>query len=364
VKAFIILGLIYSSIQVSFAEGPQSLIGLFKIDSSKVSGELNKANIFGLSLNLDFKHKLNQYIGINAHGGISLETGQSSEYVSGRSFKPKNSLNLKHGTIELTPLQFLKLELGALNQGYHNNPLFLTNTPFLGAREVLSFSYKQWTFEFDMIQAIPSNYSLSQRLGSIDEGSSRFFNEKLRAIGNGDALSLEFSLGLFAFDQLNSTIAYNSRLLGNSVSGVGPINNKFTQSYKGQNTDLVLTYKNFKYLNLSAEAAAHINQNAAKGKSTGYIVGPVLTSKTFENQFKLKLKTFKNEADATVSFYSSKFTGQTNRKGVSAGLSVDNKKLELEYGLDTYFTKPIISNPFQESETILNLSLRKSYDFL
>lgn len=363
-KAFIIFGLIFTFVQQVSAKEQRSLTGLFKLKGAQVSGEYNDANVFGLSLNLDFKHRLNDLIEINAKGGVSLETGESESKYSGRNFKPSNSLNLSHGFVEINPFNSLRLELGAINQSYHNNPLFLTSTAFVSAREVLSYKVNQWIFELDMIQGIPSNYSLSQKIGNVKEGSSRFFNEKIRVIGNGDTLSVEASIGHFAFDRLNSSIAYNSRLLGNTVSGIGTINNKFQQKYMGWNSDLNLKYKNISLVDVAIEAAVHNNVMAKAGKSMGYLIGPVFTSKSLENNYSFQLKTLKNEADSTVAYYSSKYTGQTNRKGLMTGLSVENKDTSLEYGINAYFTKPIESNLFQEKERIINLSLRKSYDFL
>ncbi len=363
-KAFIICGIFFSLIQQATANESRSLTGLFNLNGAKVSGNLNEANVFGLSVNLDFKHRLSSLIGLNANGGVSLETGESESKYSGRSFKPSNSLNLSHAFVEVNPLDYLRFEVGAINQSYHNNPLFLTSTAFVAAREVLSVEVDQWKFELDMIQGIPSNYSLSQRIGNVKEGSSRFFNEKIRVIGNGDTISVEASIGHFAFDRLNSSIAYNSRLLGNTVSGVGTINNKFQQKYVGWNSDFKVSYKRLRLVDVSLEAAAHKNEMAASGKNLGYLIGPVLTSKSLENNYSFEIKTLRNESDSTVAYYSSKYVGQTNREGVMAGLSVMNKAMSLQYGIDTYFTKPIESNSFQEKERIINLSLRKSYDFL
>lgn len=363
-KAFIIWGIIFSCIQQLSASEQRSLKGLFKLKGAQVSGVLNEANVFGLSVNLDFKHRLNRLIGINANGGVVLETGESESKYSSRNFKPSNSLSLKQAFVEINPLDNLRLELGAINQKYHNNPLFLTNTAFVSSREVLSYEINQWKFELDMIQGIPSNYSLSQRIGNVKEGSSRFFNEKIRIIGSGDLVELEASIGHFAFDRLNSSIAYNSRLLGNTVSGLGTINNKFQQKYVGWNSDLKVSYKDFSFFDLTMEAAAHRNEKASPGKNLGYLIGPVVTTKSLENKYTFKLKTLKNEADSTVAYYSSKYTGQTNREGLMTGLYVQNNSMGLEYGIDAYFTKPIEKNSFQQKERIINLSLRKSYDFL
>lgn len=363
-KAFILFGIIFSSLQFSIASESRSLTGQLKLNNSKVEGALNEATLFGLSLYLDFKHQLNDFINIKAIGGVSLETGESEDKYSGRTFRPTNSLGLKHASLEIRPFDLFSFEIGAINQSYHNNPLFLTNTAFVAAREILSYEVKNWTIEVDMIQAIPSNYSLSQKLENVEEGSSRFFNEKVRVIGAGDSIDFDASLGHFAFDKLNSSIAYNSRLLGNTVSGVGAVNNKFQKKYLGWNGDLSVSYKDMKFVNVSFEAAVHKNQKADAGKGRGYLFGPVFTSKTFENKFRFALKVLRNEADSTVAYYSSKYTGQTNREGLLAGISVFNKAMELEYGVDTYFTKPIDSNSFQEEEKIINFSLRKSYDFL
>lgn len=364
VKAFIILTFTLSLMQLAYSSDRPVLTGLFQLKSAQVSGKLEEANIFGLSLGLDFSHQLSKLIAVKARGGASLETGESESVYTGRSFEAGNSLFLEEALVALSPIEAVRLELGAINQGLHNNPLFLTNTPFVAVREIFSLPLDNWTLQLDMIQGIPSNYSLSKRLGNVEEGSSRFFNEKIRVIAKGKSASMNASFGHFAFDRLNSSIAYNSRLLGNSVSGVGSVNNKFRQGYAGWNGDLGFSYHKLSYVEISLESAFHSNERASAGKKLGYIIGPKISTKNLENNISFRFKSFKNEADSTVAFYSSKYTGQTNRKGLLAGLEVENKKMNLSYGADAYLTRPIEANPFQEKERIIKLSLRKSYDFL
>lgn len=362
-RALLLIGVAVLGIQFGFAATPYQMSGLLGLKGSQVAGELDEANIFGVDLDIQFSHRLNDYLGIEALGGLTLETGESESVYSGRTFKPKNSMNLGHAYVEVNPFKNLALEFGAINQKYHNNPLFLTSTAFVSAREVLSIKLNQWTFELDMIQGIPSNYTLSQKLGNVEEGSSRFFNEKIRVKGEGNVLSMEASVGHFAFDKLNSSVAYASRLLGNTVSGIGSANNRFQNSFVGWNSDVKLSYHDLSFMDISLVGAGHINEKAQSGKNTGLLFGTVLTTKGFDNNVSFSFKNFRNEADSTVAFYSSKYSGQTNRKGMMLGFKVIDSESQLTYGIDSYFTTPIEENPFQEKERIINLSLRKAYDF-
>ena len=219
-----------------------------------------------------------------------------------------------------------------------------------------------WTIELDLLQSIPSNHTLSRRLGSVNEGSSRFFNEKVRVKGEGNVASLEASLGHFAFDQLSSSVAYESRLLGNTVNGFKNINNKFKYSFVGWNGDFSVDLKSIPGITMTLDSVWHLNTNAPNGKNLGYKAGPSIAWELNNIVYKLGIDTFENQSDSTIAYYSSKSYGHVNRKGNALSLNVSDNKNELSYGFKAVQADLIETVPLQAEDRILSIFLRKSYE--
>ncbi len=332
------------------------------LSGDHVSGTMNEARTFGLSTSLDFKQAIYSNFEIDVRGGFSLETGSSETVYGAGSFKPTNTPYLGHAEMIYRPIEFATLKAGAINQSYHNNPLFITSTPFIGAQEVFEYKISNWTIQLDLIQSIPSNYTLSRRLGTVSEGSARFFNEKLRVKGEGNLVSINASVGHFAFDELSPSVAYESRLLGNSVSGIGSLNNKFKYSFVGWNGDLNLDIMAISGTTISLNSAFHLNSNAPDGKNLGYKIGPTVAYEFNNKIFKAGIETFRNESDSTVAYYASKSYGHVNREGNAINLNIEDLNNGLQYGAKAVQADPIINTPYQSDERILSIFLRKSYE--
>lgn len=327
-----------------------------------VSGSLNEARTFGISTGIDFKQSIYSNFDLDINGGFSLETGSSETVYGVGTFKPTNSLYLGHAEIIYKPFAFTTLKAGAINQNYHNNPLFITSTPFIGAREIFEYKIANWTIQLDLLQSIPSNHSLSSRLGTVKEGSSRFFNEKIRVIGEGNLASVNASVGHFAFDQLSPSVAYESRLLGNTVSGFKDLNNKFKYSFVGWNGDLSVDIKAISGITISMDSAWHLNTNAPDGKNLGYKIGPGISWEINNRTFDVAIETFENQSDSTVAYYASKTYGHVNRKGNAIHFDVNDTSNGLSYGAKAVQADPIEVDPLQAEERIISIFLRKSYE--
>lgn len=352
---------------IGFFQSAQAIEGMslstdVGLSGDHVSGKLNEARTFGLSTGINFQQSIYSNFDLDINGGLSLETGSSETVYGVGAFKPTNTLFLGHAELIYRPFALTTLKAGAINQKYHDNPLFITSTPFIGVREIFSYKIANWTIELDFLQSIPSNHTLSRRLGSVSEGSARFFNEKLRVKGEGNVASLEASIGHFAFDQLSSSVAYESRLLGNTVSGFKNLNNKFKYSFVGWNGDLAVDLKTTPGITLTLESAWHLNSNAPDGKNLGYKVGPSVSWETSNRVFQLGVETFENQSDSTVAYYSSKSYGHVNRKGNAFSFNVNDNTTELSYGLKAVQADPIEIDPLQSEERILSIFLRKSYE--
>lgn len=334
------------------------------LGGDSVSGRLNEAQIVGVSSSLKFTHQTSENIKLVANGGISLETGSSETVYGVGTYRATNTLFLHQAGLDWRATNWLNLEVGAINQSLHRNPIFITSTPFVSARQNLHFGANGLKAELEMIQAIPSNHTLSQRLGEVDEGSARFFSERLRLSSDQNDYYATVSVGHFAFDRLSSSVAHESRLLGNTVSGEGQLNNQFIYDYQGWNTDLHFVYKGWGPYNLGVSANGIINTAAASDRNRGYRIAPEVGRHFNWGLATLSFEVFRSEADSTVAYYASKFYGNANRQGQASTLTLENSRDDYQLGLRWARAENITATPFQDDETILGLFMRKSYDIL
>lgn len=355
----LILLVIYAS---GVSAKDKRLNGSFSLIGEKVTGEVNEAQIFGVKTSLTYQQRLLKRLSMKVGASLSLETGNSETLLGLGSYKPSNSISLSEAELRFKANQKVELRAGALNQRYHKNPLMMTSTPFIGAREILSHQYRQWTFQLDLLQSIPSNQNLSRRLGGVSEGSAAFFNEKIRAKAKGDLFDFQASVGHFAFDQLNSDVAYQSRLLGNTVSGVGSVNNRFVYSFVGWNGDLSLKYKGLSNIHLTFDSAWQFNTKAPDGRNLAYMLSPGLKWGKNKRLYKFSLAYFENQSDSSVAYYSSKVFGHMNRTGGLFNVEVEDRTYQLNYGFRGVRTNPIVETPFQNEETIFSVFMGKDYE--
>ena len=344
-----------------------SLAADFGLEGHQVSGKANEANVFGASGALDFTHQTSKTLQLQARGGFKLEEGTSETIFpdqAGASFQPKSSLFLDYAEVNYGPTTWLKIKAGAINQEYHQNSLFLTDTPFVGARETLNYGQGPYELNFHLLQSLPSNHTLSQRLGEVQQGSSRFYSETVELKINDANHQGHVSAGHFAYDQLSPSIAYNSRLLGNSVDGLGKENNQFLYNYMGWNTTVSYLYKGLGRHLIGGYGSYHINTSAPEGRNVGRKLGVRYGYLFSAGTLNLELEGFENQSDSTVAYYADKTYGFVNREGFGAKVSFDNIRDDYELEAKAIQTSPILESPLQEEETIISISLRKTYDIL
>lgn len=318
------------------------------IDSTQV-----ESRVVGLYLRLNSNYQLNPTIDFKLTAGALLETGTDrSLWVS--EFSPDQQVVLEEASFNWTPFQFFELNLGALDQGSYDLPTLLESNAFAGVRETFKLGLGEGRIlELSSQQALPSNQTLSNRLGNVESGTPKFFLHRLALGLGGDLLALKLYAGLFEYRDLSEGVAQQSRFLGNTVTGISASNARFTYSYKGQFYGGELAW----YVNdqLSFKVKGHIIENSD---------APDLRSKAryaeggFTYQaLTLVLASFRLESDASVAFYNSKAFGHNNREGHLAKLGHNSKLARFEL---TYARSDIISaGPYQGEQTYIALGLSK-----
>ncbi len=340
------LGAIEKNEALNYSLGTHSFA--HAVDSTQV-----ESRVVGLYLRLNSTYQLTPTMKFKLDAGALLETGTDrSLWVS--EFSPDQQVVLEEASFNWSPFQYFELNLGALNQVGHDLPTLVADNAFAGVRETFKLGLGEGrSLELSSQQALPSNQTLSNRLGSVESGTPKFFLHRVALKLDGDLLALKLYAGLFEFQDLSEGVAQQSRFLGNTVTGISASNARFTYSYKGQFFGGELKWYLSDQMNFKLKGHLLENADAPELRSKArYAEGAF----TYQN-LTFRLASFRLESDATVAFYNSKVFGHNNREGLLAGLGYKAQIASFDL---TYAKSDIISaGPYQGEQTYIAASLSK-----
>lgn len=315
-----------------------------------------ESRVFGSYTGLTLAHVLGPTLKAKTKANIILETGSNNSLFIDE-FAPDQGVFLDEANLTWTPFDFLSLVVGANNESSHKSPLLLTSTPFMGARERVQFNFNEsYSFFIEMEQSIPSNTTLANRVGSVEEGTPTFFIETVGLDLKGDLIGLSLYVSQFSFNRLSNGVAHRSRFLGNTVTGSGADNASFLYKFQGKNIyfDLAILEDAFFGLNFSGQYL--FNDEGPNGRNTG-MMGKVemhFSPIGIYGQFA------KNESDSSPAFYNSKALGHNNKESLTFGIFGKFPKDEIEF--DVYYSdqKLIEANIYQDDRKIVGFDIKKS----
>jgi len=323
--------------------------------------------IFNTTFNGVFQYKF--YDELRFYGAFSavFQTGNAQSRFGDLS--PRTGLFVSDSYFLISPFNssssdFFTIELGALSQGRTiNNNVLISGNSFPGVSEVLRFKTNDFSFVLRAQQLIPysqvENADLSER-----EPTPTFLTESLKLVWDTENLRASATGGFYSYSKLPSTVADQSRVLGNSVIG-DRINADFEYDFKGWfanfnfNTFLSPTlFFKFKALLVeNLEAPERLNRGHDFSASLLYMntkfwIGP------YGGVFSL-------EPDVSPAFYNASVFGNNNRDGWYAGLNIflrepTRMKLKLEY-VDAKLLNP---GALQENQKSIVLTLQTHFEQL
>lgn len=320
--------------------------------AQSVAGERSESQLAGTSLSLLASHQLNSQFHVQLDAALKLENG-SHKSLDIAEHSPKQQVLLRSAFVNYRPADWFILQAGSLDQHHFKSPLFITSTAFVAARETLKLTASQHAFYLTIQQAIPNNQNLSERLGSIDQGTPSLFTETVGHRFNGDLFNSELALTSFGFRNLSNSVAHQSRFMGNSVVGIGQDSAEFNYKYRGFNAQLELWMALPNYWSLSLQGHWTKNKKAPEERSTAQWAQLSLNTQkwSFRGQY------FRSESDASVAFYNNKHLGHNNVEG--HGLGLEFRSAWGHLGLDAIQTKPLRRNIFQDKATIVVVELNQ-----
>ncbi|MGB0452131.1 MAG: hypothetical protein ACPGJV_00340 [Bacteriovoracaceae bacterium] len=314
-----------------------------------------KKRVLSLVPELKLLYKIDEDLHFKAYVGANLEAGSNdSLYID--EFAPENEVFIKEGKLKYSPFQFIALDFGILNQAQYQSPLFLSDIGFAGVQENLYFKFSNFFLKFHFQQSIPSNQTLSTRIGEVDEGTPRLYSETVSLGFKTDTTFLSVSYTHFAFNNLAGSVAYQSRFMGNSVSGTGLEGANFLYSFKGHSSNINFKLK-MNIFRLWAYGQYTHNDEAPTSRSDGYLGGLVIGTTSFQGL----VESYRNETDVVPAYYNSSFYGHNNYEGRVFGLKIHNLPKLLEFKFRYIQSSLIEDNLYQADFDAYRLDITKSF---
>lgn len=324
-----------------------------QLKSTVVSDKLAKTKKVGLSVLLDSKYIINNYLKSSAILGANLENGShSSVYISEHA--PDKEWKLNEAILNFSPIEFINIEAGAINQGHYNSPLLVSSSAFMGASEQVKLKFlESYSVSLKSQQAIPNNKNLADRVGNVHEGTPRLDIHSATIELGGDVLSTSLTYSLFKFSNLSSGVAYQSGFVGNSIFAGGTNNSRFAYDFEGSNIAGNFKWNYDGLFNLGANFQYLYNDKAPDSRNSGLLIKGFLEYSNFGVSF----SHFKNESDSSPAYYNSGMYGHNNKEGLGTEVNykLDNKT---DLAFSWFQSEPILSNSFQSTSDTLSFSLK------
>lgn len=344
----------------SIAQASWNFEGDTAIYGQNIEGDRARSTLAGLSLSIGTEKKFFKTLTLDAKVGAIFETG-SNQSIDSDEFAPDQQVVLHRAEVRFEPIKYFFVEFGALSRKGQTAPLFLNHSVFAGIREGFKYAFDEYYSIYLMAeQSIPNNQTLSERLGSVDQGTPQLMMETIGADLDGDLVALYFKFSHFRFQELSSGLANQSRFFGNSATGIGPDGVDFDFKFDGYHSQLKLVGFMDEEMQLSLDAQYTWNNQTPDSRSAAWWSELALQF----GLFKFGLGVYRAESDATIAFYQDPLFGHSNRKGyhLNFGMNeIGEEKRSLI--VQVVKTKEIEENAFQAPQTSIFLKVNQPFSF-
>jgi hypothetical protein len=338
--------------------------GTFGFIANSYSNGVDQSLGTGFGFDGVLRHELSSGLYMNIDASALTSVGYS-QIVYVNAAAPAASLMLNEASLEFQPVHLFKLRAGALNQSAYNDPIFLNSIAFPGAEETLKFDFDKFSLAFQSEQAIPTS-STTAPVETQTYGVPSFFLSRVEMSSRGrTGLLGSAHVGYFAFNNLPAEVAQESRLLGNTVSGLGVQGAQFAYNYAGYESGV-----NLRFVTAGSSLTPMVYGNwvnnlqvpasMGQGLLGGVGLGMQLTGDlTLTPRFEL----FELDSDSSPAFYNVTMYGHNNYAGESAVISLAFAKSKINVDARFSAGQLIDPSPFQTNFVLVGLNLSKGYDF-
>lgn len=279
---------------------------------------------------------------------------------------PPQSFVLYEAWSEATPVDFLAIRVGAINQADMDNEVLIGDSSFPGVAEKFTFGGDLLSAEIRAQQTVPTSTTLSTNAVDV-EPMPTFFTESIYLKTNPVPQFEARVYGThFRFNDLGTVVAASGEFRGNTVNEAGPNSTRFRYQFEGAvlggggRVDLsrkVALVADYQYLQNFLAPETRNRGQAAYLQFQVRVPGEIT--------LKPRGDIFFMEADAAPAYWLESFYGaQTNRTGWAAELGADFGRQKFSTIARFMSFEPLTRNSYQSAEQLFFVGFRSRHDLL
>lgn len=330
-----------------------------RLSGTEIKDDQSQAKMVDLRTEIKAKYLLSSSLYLDIQPSLRLQAGQTQS-IDGAD-KPESKIYLYQAAAHYRPASSFRTSAGALNQRYMHTGLLVDAIAFPAARAEALFKTANTKSILAIESAIPTSTSLSTSSKEL-EATPSLNSAMIKTSWESDSqVEAKISLGYFAYNNIPSTIAQKSSLLGNEINKISEANFAFVYKFEGIEAATELQIPLSSYIDLIAGAEYLINQKAPSdlNKATVYF-SRVSIHLSKNKDFILGGSYFTVAPESAVSYFNAS-AYETNRIGYSSEASLAFKKEGFSLGLKYTDAEVMYSNAFQSREKTLLLKLETFY---
>ncbi len=301
---------------------------------------------------LKFDYKFNTWIRAHIEPEAEFFSSRVQERYDNGTYESK--LRMKEGYLSAHYEELAEVRGGAISlkdlSGEDRAGMVVSGgRSFPGVQERVTVKGKKAQVMLMAQQLVPTSYTLNTERDNQEKLPS-FNTESLHGKYTPiEQIELKAMVGHYSYRQLPDKVAFESARLGNRVNGeVAPgaqfksgFDGYFWSGYaKGEITPSVAVF---------GELGGIVNNEADASDRDGQLWGIGPEFNFGSTQIIVEYGQFYLESDATVAYYTSSSTGNTNREGQFVNLIADFKESNFKLLAQWATAEPIISNGTQKT---------------
>ena len=297
-----------------------------KLGSRSYKESIDQSSSVKSGASVSGNYLFNPYLEAVGRASLNFNSGRVQQrYKSGSD---DSSFNVSEAQVKIKAPLFLEIHGGIQSQDIFENSLFLDGSKSMpGVREVLATDIGVFRISATAQQSLPTSSSFESERREVEE-LPRFESQTVCLEFGKDKSLLEAKIryGRYKFSDLPSVVAYESNVMGNTVTGDVAANSHFVFKFAGELTSISANLRLVDWFDLVAayrkieNSEAPIGFNTSESIETGFIV------KSEWMTFSAELIQFYIESDVVPGFYNSASLGHTNRKGTQYNLEFEFPK--------------------------------------
>lgn len=329
-----------------------------RLGGNQFNDEQSQHKFVDLRFDLRSKYILAPTLTLDLQPSIRLVSGQSQSIDGADNME--NKIILNQAALHWSLFNMSTLSAGALNQRYLHSSMLMDDMVFPAARASIEIKNGAFESKIGAETAIPTSSSLSTNTRELEPTPSL----------NTAFLSMKWSqnnffwknnIGYYLFNNLPSSVAQQSMLLGNSVKSISDAQYSFNYQHQGIEAFTELQIPVFQSFDLlaSADYLSNDKVNSQEGQATRYLGGGTVHF-LGGIDWTLKGGVFSVAPEAAVAYFNS-HSFETNRQGFTIESTLAFKPEAFKIGVQYSEAEVIFKNPIQTREKSVIIKLETFY---